>query len=99
MTSSHTDNEINEELIGTSRPSDSIETDREDFHQLYLLENREHIDTSPLETIKKTNTLDSPLADTQTVEVTIDRGTNIEYRSRNLTQNMIYQRNSHRHEF
>ena len=31
--------------------------------------------------------LDAPLADTQTVEVTIDRGTNIEYRSRNLPQN------------
>ena len=52
----------------------------------------------PLETIKKTNTLDVPLADTQTVEVMIDRGTNIEYRSRNLPQNMIYQRNSHRHD-
>ena len=43
--------------------------------------------------------LDAPLADTQTVEVTIDRGTNIEYRSRNLPQNMIYQRNSYRHDF
>ena len=52
----------------------------------------------PLETIKKTNTLDAPLADTQTVEVMINRGTNIEYRSRNLPQNMIYQRNSHRHD-
>ena len=49
----------------------------------------------PLETIKKTNTL----ADTQAMEVAIDRGTNIEYRSRNLPQNMIYQRNSHRHDF
>ena len=52
-----------------------------------------------LETIKKTNTIDAQLSDTQTVEVTIDRGTNIEYRSRNLPQTMIYQRNSHRHDF
>ena len=43
----------------------------------------------PLETIKKTNTLDAPLADTQAVEVTIDRGTNIEHRSRNLPQNIF----------
>ena len=53
---------------------------------------------TPLETIEKTNTLDAPLADTQTVEVTINRGTDIEHRSRNLSQNMINQRNSHRHE-
>ena len=53
----------------------------------------------PRETIKKKNTLDATLADTQTVELMIDRGTNIEYRSRNLPQNMIYQRNSHRHDY
>ena len=67
MTDSHTDNEISVELVGTSRPSDSIETDREDSHQLYQHENRDHTDTPPLETIKKTNTLDAPLAGTQTV--------------------------------
>ena len=47
MTDSHTDNEINVELVGTSRPSDSIETDREDSHQLYQYESRDHTDTSP----------------------------------------------------
>ena len=47
MTYSYTDNEISIELVGTSRPSDSIETDREDSHQLYQHENRDHTDTSP----------------------------------------------------
>ena len=47
MTDSHTDNEISVELVGTSRPSDSIDTDREDSHQLYQHENRDHTDTSP----------------------------------------------------
>ena len=48
MTDSHTDNEISDiELVGTSRPSDSTETDREDSHQLYQHENRDHTDTSP----------------------------------------------------
>ena len=81
MTDSPTDNEISVELVGTSRPSDSIETDREDSHQLYQHENRDHTDTSPPR-------------DTQAVEVTIDRGRDIEHRSRNLLQNMIYQRKS-----
>ena len=40
MTDDHTDNEISVELVDTSRPSDSIETDREDSHQLYQHENR-----------------------------------------------------------
>ena len=47
MTGSHTDNEISVELVGTSRPSYGIETDREDSHKLYQHENRDHIDTSP----------------------------------------------------
>ena len=47
MTDSHTDNEISVELVDTSRPSASIETDREDSHQLYQHENRDHINASP----------------------------------------------------
>ena len=48
MTDSHTDNKISVGLVvDTSRPSDRIETDREDSHQLYQHENRDHIDTSP----------------------------------------------------
>ena len=46
MTDSHTDNLISVELVDTSRPIDSIETDREDSHQFYQHENRDHTDTS-----------------------------------------------------
>ena len=46
MTDSHTDNKISLELVDTSSPSDSIETD-EDSHQTYQHENRDLIDSSP----------------------------------------------------
>ena len=63
MTDSHTDNEISVELVGTSRPSDSIETEK--IPTSYINMKIETTQTlPPPETIKKTNTLDAPLADT-----------------------------------
>ena len=80
MTDSHTDNAISLELVQTSRPSDSIATDREDSHQLYQHGNTDHIDTSPTrDNLENEDTLDAPLADTQTAEVTIDRGKDREH--------------------
>ena len=99
MTDSHTDNGISVELVDTSRPIDSIETDREDSHQFYQHGNRDHTDTSSTRDNLENEHIRCLLADTQTVEATIDRGTDIEHRYRNLPQNMIYQRNSHRHDF
>ena len=78
MTDSHIDNEISVGVVGTSRPSDSIETDRKDSHQLYLLENRDYTDTSPTrdnEENEHVRFITSRLTLSQTVEVTIHRGT------------------------
>ena len=95
MTDSHTGYEIRVELVDSSRPSNSIETDREDSHQLYQHENTDHIDTSPTRDNLEYKDGDALLANTQTAEVTINRGTHIEHRSRNnYHRNMIYQRNS-----
>ena len=80
MTDSHTDNEFSLELVGTSRPSDSIETDREDSHQLYQHINTDHINTPPSrDNLGSEDTLDAPLADIQTAEVTICRGTDLKH--------------------
>ena len=63
MTCSQTDNEISVELVGTSRPCDSIETEKIPISYISM-----KIETTqtlpPLETMKKTNTLDAPLAET-----------------------------------
>ena len=80
MADSHIDHEVSVVLVDTSRPSNSIETDREISDQLYQHENTDHLDTPPTRdnSENKDTTLDAPLADTQTAEVTIERGTDIE---------------------
>ena len=80
MTDSHTDHEISVVQVDTSRPNNSIETGREIRDQLYPHENTDHLDTLLTRDNQenKDTRLDAPLADTQTAEVTIHRGTDTE---------------------